>query len=68
MFIARAVLCFVEVWYWSITKVSDTGIGSSIRHEDGVLRYRYPHYKRKTVWRSSQIYNGIPITNKAGSF
>ena len=29
--------------------------------------YRYPHYKPKTVWRPSQVYNGNPYTSKEAS-
>ena len=29
--------------------------------------YRNPHYKPKTVWRPSQVYNGNPYTNKSAS-
>ena len=27
-------------------------------------RYRDPHYKPKTVWRPSRVYNGNPYTDK----
>ena len=29
--------------------------------------YRDPHYKPKTVWRPSQVYNGNPYTDKTAS-
>ena len=29
--------------------------------------YRNPHYKPKTVWRPSQVYNGNPYTDKTAS-
>ena len=29
--------------------------------------YRDPHYKPKTVWRPSQLYNGNPYTDKTAS-
>ena len=29
--------------------------------------YRNPHYKHKTVWRPSQVYNGNPYTDKTAS-
>ena len=37
--------------------------------QHGVITYGYknPHYKPKTVWRPSQVYNGNPYTDKTAS-
>ena len=41
---------------------------ASIHKKTPSYWYRDPHYKPKTVWRPSQVYNGKPYTDKMASY
>ena len=49
----------------ALCKVNIQGLYSLRRRR--LTGYRDPHYKPKTVWRPSQVYNGNPYTDKTAS-
>ena len=58
-----AVLCF---WTLALGSTLDNP-GPLFTKKMPSYGYKDPHYKPKTVWRPSQVYNGNPYTDKTAS-
>ena len=60
---------YIKKFLWRCEDVVEynSGPGPLFTKKTPSYGYRDPHYKPKTVWRPSQVYNGNPHTDKTVS-